>query len=387
MQNDVTPPQPSGDQQQNTVPMQPVQPQTVEPGSTTPVQMAQQPTPGGRPSRKKWLLLAVVALLLLALAFGFWIFGNRAAAPTPTSTAQTPSTSNTATASVLELDTAKNYGDKYADGVLPVGDSKYTSSGAKQGYVYVCQGYAQNLAADSGGAGRRGPWFSSDGTTYNINKKSQVKGSVAWQASFSNKVSGSTRTIITNDLPNHTTGVYPIAASDPAYAYDKNPNSISSQNFTYSLAASPAYGTPNCLGGQVGVMLTGVAIFNGFDAGGRDAGAWEVQDSCGGHPEKSGTYHYHTLSSCIKDTSVKTVIGFALDGFPITGPKVGPGSILTTSDLDECHGITSQITLDGKQVTTYHYVMTQDFPYSASCFRATAIQPPGQQGPATRQHQ
>lgn len=62
---------------------------------------------------------------------------------------------------------------------------------------------------------------------------------------------------------------------------------------------------------------------------------------------------------------------------PITGPKVGDDNILTTSDLDDCHGITSPITLDGKQVETYHYVMTQDFPYSGSCFRARASQPPG----------
>jgi hypothetical protein len=82
------------------------------------------------------------------------------------------------------------------------------------------------------------------------------------------------------------------------------------------------------------------------------------------------------LSSCIKDVSVKTVIGFALDGYPITGPQVGTNNILTTSDLDACHGLTSQIILDGKTVTTYHYVMTQDFPYSVSCFRGTAIQPP-----------
>jgi hypothetical protein len=63
---------------------------------------------------------------------------------------------------------------------------------------------------------------------------------------------------------------------------------------------------------------------------------------------------------------------------PITGPKVGDNNILTTNDLDECHGITSTITLDGQPVETYHYVMTQDFPYSTSCFRATATQPPGQ---------
>ena len=73
---------------------------------------------------------------------------------------------------------------------------------------------------------------------------------------------------------------------------------------------------------------------------------------------------------------MSTVIGWALDGFPITGPKVGADNLLTTADLDECHGITSTITVDGKAVTMYHYVMTQDFPYSVSCFRGTASPPP-----------
>jgi hypothetical protein len=131
------------------------------------------------------------------------------------------------------------------------------------------------------------------------------------------------------------------------------------------------------MGGESGVMLTGVALFNAFDAAGRDAGAWEVQDACQGHPQVTGEYHYHTLSSCIKETSVSQVIGYALDGFPITGPKAGDKNYLTTSDLDECHGITSDVTIDSQKVTTYHYVMTQDFPYSVSCFRGIPIQAPG----------
>ena len=121
------------------------------------------------------------------------------------------------------------------------------------------------------------------------------------------------------------------------------------------------------------LFLVGVELFDGFDAGGRDAGAWEVQDSCNGHPQPSGVYHYHTFSSCITDRSVTDVIGFAFDGFPITGPEPASGNVLTTSDLDVCHGITSRITLDGKSVTMYHYVMTEDFPYSASCFRSSPI--------------
>lgn len=53
-----------------------------------------------------------------------------------------------------------------------------------------------------------------------------------------------------------------------------------------TLPASPSYGKPHCAGGVVGVMTTGVVLFNAFDAGGRDAGAWEVQNNCAGHPNQ-----------------------------------------------------------------------------------------------------
>jgi len=306
---------------------------------------------------------------------------------TTTSTSSTPSTSSsaassTATASAstpatgtLTLDPAKNYGDKYADGILPVGDNLYTTDAAKQGHVFLCR-----TGGPGGGASTQGPWFSADGTTYDINKKIAVQGEVTWPGSITIAVAGDTRTIVTNDLPkDHPTGVFPVASDDPAYAIDRNPNSIKEQSVTYTLSAQPTVDAePHCMSGQVGVMTTGVELFNAFDALLRDAGAWEVQDSCEGHPERTGAYHYHSLSSCITDISVQSVIGFALDGFPITGPKVGDNNMLTTSDLDECHGITSEIELDGTKVTTYHYVMTQDFPYSASCFRAEPTKAPGE---------
>ncbi len=332
---------------------------------------------------RKALIITLVIVLLAAIGAGatWWIAKRHHATAKPASTAQATPTKTAAKPAGLVLNTSQNYGNKYANGLLPVGDGRYNASKATKGFVYTCSGYTQNLTASNGqgGAGTRGPWFTNNNTQYDSTKKAHVQGNVMWQASFTNTVSGSTRTIATNDLPAHPTGIFPIAQADPAYAYDRNPNSIASQTLTYALNAQPQYGQPNCMGGEVGVMLTGVALFNAFDAGGRDAGAWEVQDSCDGHPQKDGEYHYHTLSSCIKDTSVQTVIGFALDGFPITGPKVAANSILTTDDLDECHGLTSQILLDGKPVTMYHYVMTQDFPYSVSCFRSTASAPPGQQ--------
>lgn len=339
-----------------------------------------EPVVGGvKNSRKKpwWILIVLLVLVVAGLAY--WLGTRNSSTPKQTTTTTKSQTTKPSTEGLV-LDTSKDYGNKYKDGLLPVGDGKYSTTSTKTGYIYTCSGYAKNIQTEQGGAGKRGPWFTNNNTQYDVNKKDHVQGSVMWSAEFTNTVNGDARTITTNDLPSHPTGVFPIAMSDPAYAYDKNPNSIKGQTLTFSLPNSPTYSsTPSCMGGQVGVMLTGVALFNGFDAAGRDAGAWEVQDSCDGHPQSDGEYHYHTLSSCIKDISVRTVIGYALDGFPITGPQLSTNNVLTTSDLDECHGITSQIVKDGKQVTMYHYVMTQDFPYSASCFRGTPITPPNQQ--------
>jgi YHYH protein len=258
--------------------------------------------------------------------------------------------------------------------LLPVGDNKYTTSGAQKGYVYVCSQYAQKLKQGGPGASSRGPWFVNNNTQYDPTQKIHVQGSVHWNGSMSNTISGTTRTIKTNDLPlSHTTGTFPISSSDPAYSYDHNPNSIGAQSLTYNLPTSPTDGNPQCINNQVGVMLSGVLIYSAFDESGRDAGAWETQDSCDGHPQKTSKYHYHTLSNCIGYVDTQTVIGFALDGFPITGPRSSSGALLTTNDLDECHGMKSEITLDGKKTTMYHYVMTRDFPYSVSCFRATPV--------------
>lgn len=257
-------------------------------------------------------------------------------------------------------------GDAFADGNLPLGDSKYVTNAPKKGYIYLCR----TMKEGGGGAGADGPWIK--GTTWNINEKLSILGSVSWpNASFSTNITGASRTLKGNGLPKtHMTGVFPVASSDPAYAYDRNPNSIKAQSLSYSLPANPTYSeTPACMGGEAGIMLTGVPLFNGFDAEMRDAAAHEVQDRCEGHPQVSGQYHYHSMSSCFQDTDVTTVLGYALDGFPITGPVVEKGKYLTTDDLDVCHGLTNEIVMDGKKTIAYHYVMTMDFPYSVSCFR------------------
>lgn len=250
---------------------------------------------------------------------------------------------------------------------LEVGDGKYSTS-PQVGYVYSCI-----TQFNGGGATGTGSWMNGDGT-WDATRKAVVDGSVTWPHSFSVTVQGDQRVFTGNNLPDHPTGNYPISPSDDAYAVDRNPNTISGQSVSFSVPANPtAAAGPNCVGGEVGFMLSGVVIFNAFDAMGRDAGAHEVQDECDGHPQQSGFYHYHSLSNCIEDTASghSALMGYAFDGFGIYGYYGEDGAEVTNEDLDECHGHTHLVEWDGGMVEMYHYHATHEFPYTVGCFHGT----------------
>lgn len=253
---------------------------------------------------------------------------------------------------------------------LPVGDGRYSAT-PRRGYVYSCQ-----TSFDGGGASAQGPWFNGDGT-WDMTKKATVDGSVSWPHELTVTRSGTSRVFSGNNLPDHATGTFPVAASDDAYQYDRNPNSISEQDVAFTLPVDPALlDTPECAGGAVGYMLSGGYLFNGFDARGRDAVAWEVQDACDGHPERTGAYHYHSVSGCAEGSSDgghSELLGYAFDGFGIFGHFGADGAALTNADLDECHGHTHSIGWDGAARSMYHYHATYEFPYSVGCFRGDSI--------------
>ena len=124
------------------------------------------------------------------------------------------------------------------------------------------------------------------------------------------------------------------------------------------------------------MLLSGAYLFDGLDAMGRDAVAHEVQDRCGGHPQQQGAYHYHELSPCISSGPPgrhSSLVGYALDGYPIYGPLGDGGKVLGNADLDACHGTTGPVILRGKKVTIYHYVATAEYPYTLGCFHGTPV--------------
>lgn len=252
---------------------------------------------------------------------------------------------------------------------LPLGDGKLAQA-PRKGWIWAC-----HTEPDSGGAFRDGPWIKSDGT-YDLTAKAVVPGSVSWPHRFTIQVRDGRRVFSSNDLPPHPTGIFPIPADSAAYQYDRNPNRIREQNVLLELPANPVPAAqPGCTPGAVGILLSGVSLFNALDAPGRDAVAHETQDQCQGHPQVSGMYHYHSVSTCVEKSrptnAHSPLVGYMVDGFGIYGRYGEGGKLLTSDDLDECHGHTHPIDWDGRKVAMYHYHATWDFPYTAGCMRGT----------------
>ena len=254
---------------------------------------------------------------------------------------------------------------------LPVGDGKISTTTPTVGVLCTTQ------PTNGQGAMTMGPWFNGDGT-WDATAKYTVDGEVEWPHEFSVTVEGDTRVITGNGLPDHPTGVWPVAADDDAADIDRNMSMIVEHDFTYELPANPTENAePTCAGGEAGVGLNGVLVNVGIDAAGRDAAAWEVQDTCQGHPNDAG-YHQHSISDCIEDMRSgegghSDLAAYALDGFGIFGHYGEDGEVLTNEDLDECHGHTHAIEWDGETVEMYHYHATYEFPYTIGCFRGTPI--------------
>jgi hypothetical protein len=310
---------------------------------------------GSSRTKKRWVLATGLVVVLASCT----------STATDSSSGPTPEDSATISPESVDVETVDLT-------KLPIGDQKFSTSKAKKGYVYLCQELQGN-----GGASEDVPWI--DGDTYDLTAKTNVEGDVDWpDANFKVKLSGKTRTISGNVLPiTHTSGLFPVAKDDPAYEYDRNPNSIGSSSYSVEVPADPTLANePTCTGGgEVGFELDGVPFFNALDNGNRDAVAHEILDSCEGHPDAASRYHHHSLSPCVDDgeSGHSSLVGYALDGFGMYGFRGEDGNDLKTSDLDKCHGHTHTIDWDGTETDMYHYHATWEFPYTLGCFRGTSV--------------
>lgn len=179
------------------------------------------------------------------------------------------------------------------------------------------------------------------------------------------KLSHDARSLIIRSqcYPNHPTAKFPNSG---------NPNSIRVQNFEFRIPLEPVLETKitRVPMGPIGMALNGVVFFNPFEAGGMNAveGYSEVWlDSCCGHPQQEGVYHYHKHPTCVKSPFPddgkrhSPIVGFAWDGFPIHGPYEESGvyarDLTGARALDVCNG-------HSDSERGYHYHVTPGrFPY------------------------
>ena len=217
------------------------------------------------------------------------------------------------------------------------------------------------------------------------------------------------RTISGNGLPSTKMGTFPVQSGTAAYSYyaalpgGTNPATGQHYNNAAEIGISPyplssvvplnpvvsgAYPIDSLI---VGITLTGAVwhVEKANDSSGNYYNPVNALplDACFGHPYNQ-QYHLHGYSwKCFPNqgtTGQSPVFGFALDGFPITGPRAADGHNITNAELDICHGTTSLITMpDGTSKNTYHYVLNREYPYSVGCFRGLvnydqALGPTGQ---------
>ncbi len=246
-----------------------------------------------------------------------------------------------------------------------------------------------------------------------MGKKVYVNGMVKWHSQLKITLTRYRRIFVGNGLPSTPTGVFPIRQGTAAYSYYKGAPALGYKdaaaipikpwNLAVSLPRYPKIArTRSCLGPKIttGIALSGATYhieLAGYNQKSLidpkspvgDPNAVFPLDRCFGHPY-AAQYHYHGPSwACFSSIpslrkaldnphQQSPLLGYAIDGFGIYGPRGPGGRMLTNKDLDECHGMVSRVWWDRRYVRMYHYVLTAQFPYSIGCFRGTPVKLPPQ---------
>jgi len=262
-------------------------------------------------------------------------------------------------------------------------------------------------------------------------------------------VEGAVRRIRANGIPNHDVGPFPgpgnpnaISAQVYAYAVPVTPSGPGAVSRVFGVTLSGAVLDPGTAENwndnrawnyEALRYGTAPAYFSGSTATDNTRHPTTLGVDCNfAHVQPNGAYHYHGIPTGLMPASpALTFIGWAGDGYPIfarwgraaandaTSPLVemrasyrlrtgtrpsgtaGPGGTYDGTfsqdweyaagfgDLDECNGRTGVVTFDGRTVSSYHYVLTNTWPYIPRCFHATPdpsfsagmmMMPPGDAG-------
>ena len=204
-----------------------------------------------------------------------------------------------------------------------------------------------------------------------------------------------------------TTELKVISNGMISFAYDpKTPNGLAEQEWSWAVPLNPAKAksvtTIKNVMGTLGFTISGLPIYGPTegpvppDSAFGDPVYNKLVDVCGGHTGYKSDYHHHSITMVQQCNLAKqTILGYALDGFPIyttlgcldkkctktanmksgyikTGnPKTNSWSAYaykkstSSTVLDSCNGRKQP---DG----TYGYHATTNFPYIIGCFTGTA---------------
>ncbi|KPZ59108.1 YHYH protein [Pseudoalteromonas sp. P1-7a] len=135
---------------------------------------------------------------------------------------------------------------------------------------------------------------------------------------------------------------------------------------------------------KVGIALAGVPIFSDAPSV-QHTGHLPALDTCAGHIDPGGWYHYHGTASDIDSVykhehvnancnnltqKPSALFGYAFDGYPIYGSQEIDGT--TPAELDSCNG---HIGPTGESGTvTYHYHASNTFPNLPKCLKGVVAQ-------------
>jgi len=258
---------------------------------------------------------------------------------------------------------------------------------------------------------------------------------LSFTSQYQESVSGNTRTITANSIPDHNVGLFGMGPGA------LNPNAISQQSETYRVSVNPSEatsftsllstGTPGGPQYSFGILFNGVELdpvasepFPHEGTMGPNVNwEWNLEalnvnlglDCSNAHVQPSGKYHYHGAPVSYLDglnapTNQMTLIGYAADGFPIyykyayttatdntsavvemtssyqlkSGDRPGDGETAPCGTYDGVYSndyVSGLGTLDEANgrtgVTpeypsgTYYYVLTEDFPVIPRFLRGT----------------
>jgi hypothetical protein len=191
-----------------------------------------------------------------------------------------------------------------------------------------------------------------------------------WQA-FSCRVTltieGDAVVVSSDDRPDHASNYFhdDDACHEDYSGAIQNPNWIEAHATAIRVPLTPTSVATAMQTAVVGIAVDGVVVFGNFAAPGDDIFEEALTfDRCGGHPQMTGQYHYHSEPYAITYDDARFV-GVLRDGYAVYGRRDADGTL--PADLD-AYGGHIGATADSPSTPTYHYHVneqTSDAPGTA----------------------